>query len=81
MGFLAATPFLVKALSGPFGGITADLLQRRGLSTRSVRRLYFAVGKDSLETLKLAVSLTRSDLPPLGLCLREGKVEGGGGKE
>ena len=47
MGFLAATPFLVKALSGPFGGITADLLQRRGLSTRSVRRLYFAVGKDS----------------------------------
>ena len=52
MGFLAATPFLVKALSGPFGGITADLLQRRGLSTKSVRRLYFAVGKDSLESLK-----------------------------
>ena len=45
MGFLAATPFLVKSLSGPFGGITADLLRRRGLSTKSVRRLYFAVGK------------------------------------
>lgn len=70
MGFLAATPFLVKALSGPFGGITADLLQRRGLSTRSVRRLYFAVGKDS------KALVIRSDLPPLGLCLREGKVEG-----
>ena len=72
MGFLAATPFLVKALSGPFGGITADLLQRRGLSTRSVRRLYFAVGKDS------TALVIRSDLPPLGLCLREGKVEGAG---
>ncbi|KAK2572965.1 Vesicular glutamate transporter 2 [Acropora cervicornis] len=32
------------SLSGPFGGITADLLRRKGLSTRSVRRLYFAVG-------------------------------------
>ncbi|XP_031560826.1 uncharacterized transporter slc-17.2-like isoform X2 [Actinia tenebrosa] len=44
MGFLAAAPFLVKSLSGPFGGITADLLRRRWLSTRSVRRLYYSVG-------------------------------------
>ncbi|EDO48724.1 predicted protein, partial [Nematostella vectensis] len=43
MGFLAAAPFLVKSLSGPFGGVTADLLRRR-MSTQSVRRLYYSVG-------------------------------------
>lgn len=53
MGFLAATPFLVKSLSGPFGGITADLLRRKGLSTRSVRRLYFAVGTYIIDSKSL----------------------------
>ena len=54
MGFLAAAPFLVKSLSGPIGGVTADLLRRRYLSTRTVRRLYFGVGKCS----ELVVILT-----------------------
>ena len=55
MGFLAATPFLVKSLSGPFGGITADLFRRRGLSTKSVRRLYFAIGKQKVFFLFLKI--------------------------
>jgi len=60
MGFLAATPFLVKSLSGPFGGITADLLRRRGLSTKSVRRLYFAVGAMGAGTFILAAGYART---------------------
>ena len=45
MGFLAATPFLVKSLSAPLGGVAADLLRQRYFSTKFVRQLFFAVGK------------------------------------
>lgn len=44
MGFAAAAPFLFKSLSCPIGGITADLLRRRILSTKTVRRVYYSTG-------------------------------------
>ncbi|XP_048585459.1 vesicular glutamate transporter 1 isoform X2 [Nematostella vectensis] len=45
MGFVAATPFLLKAISCPVGGCVADMLRRRGyLRTISVRRLFYCAG-------------------------------------
>ena len=45
VGFAAAAPFVFKAISCPLAGITADLLRRNLLSTKSVRCLYYATGK------------------------------------
>ena len=45
VGFLAAAPFLFEALSEPLGGLTADLLRRRCLNTKAVRRLFFTMGQ------------------------------------
>ncbi|XP_068746722.1 vesicular glutamate transporter 1-like [Montipora capricornis] len=44
VGFAAAAPFVFKAISCPLAGITADLLRRNLLSTKSVRCLYYATG-------------------------------------
>jgi len=62
MGFLAAAPFLVKSLSGPIGGITADLLRRRHLSTQAVRQLYYAIGKLHASEAHLQKYMTRKRL-------------------
>ena len=45
MGFIASLPFLLKAIVGPVGGVLADLLRYKYMSTTNVRRLFFAVGK------------------------------------
>ena len=45
MGFVASLPFLLKAIVGPLGGVLADLLRYKYMSTTNVRRLFFAVGK------------------------------------
>lgn len=45
MGFIASLPFLLKAIVGPVGGVIADLLRYKCMSTTNVRRLFFAVGK------------------------------------
>ena len=48
MGFAAAAPFVFKSLSCPLSGITADLLRRNHLSTKTVRRVYYATGNGGL---------------------------------
>lgn len=45
MGFAAAAPFVFKSLSCPIAGVTADLLRRNILSTKTVRRVYYTAGK------------------------------------
>jgi len=44
MGFVASLPFLLKAIVGPLGGVLADLLRYKYMSTANVRRLFYAVG-------------------------------------
>ncbi|KAJ7378838.1 hypothetical protein OS493_020437 [Desmophyllum pertusum] len=44
MGFAAAAPFVFKSLSCPIAGITADLLRRNILSTKTVRKVYYTTG-------------------------------------
>lgn len=45
MGFLAAAPFLVKGLSTPMSGLSADILRKSRVSTSIVRKVFYAVGK------------------------------------
>ncbi len=46
MGFVAATPYILKSFIGPIGGITADILIKRKLLTvRGVRALFYGVGE------------------------------------
>ena len=45
MGFAAAAPFLLKSLSCPIAGVTADRLRRNILSAKTWRRVYFTAGK------------------------------------
>ena len=45
MGFIASLPFLLKAIVGPVGGVIADLLRYKYMSTANVRRLFYAIGK------------------------------------
>ncbi|XP_074615246.1 vesicular glutamate transporter 3-like isoform X1 [Acropora palmata] len=44
VGFAAAAPFVFKAVTCPLAGITADLLRRNLLPTKTVRRLYYTTG-------------------------------------
>ncbi|XP_044170620.1 vesicular glutamate transporter 3-like isoform X1 [Acropora millepora] len=44
VGFAAAAPFVFKAVTCPLAGITADLLRRNLLATKTVRRLYYTTG-------------------------------------
>ena len=45
-GFLAACPYLVKAILGPIGGMTADMLIRYKICTiGTVRKVFYAAGK------------------------------------
>ena len=45
-GFLAACPYLFKAILGPLGGITADMLLRYKICTiGTVRKAFYAAGK------------------------------------
>lgn len=44
MGFLAASPFLVKGLCTPMSGLTADILRKSRVSTTVVRKAFYAVG-------------------------------------
>ncbi|EDO48783.1 predicted protein [Nematostella vectensis] len=43
MGFLAAAPFLVKGVFTPVSGLTADLMRKK-MQTKTVRRVFYAVG-------------------------------------
>ena len=45
-GFVAALPFVARALLGPICGIISDTLRRNGVRTKTVRRMCFGVGKD-----------------------------------
>lgn len=45
MGFLAATPFLVKGLCSPMSGLAADVLRKSTVSTKNVRKVFYAAGK------------------------------------
>ena len=45
MGFLAAAPFLVKGLCTPLSGLAADVLRKSTVSTKSVRKGFYAAGK------------------------------------
>ena len=51
MGFAAAAPFLFKSLSCPVAGVTADLLRRNILSTKTVRRVYYTAGNTGFSLL------------------------------
>ncbi|KAL9982328.1 hypothetical protein ACROYT_G004357 [Oculina patagonica] len=44
MGFLAATPFLVKGLCSPMSGLAADVLRKSTVSTKNVRKVFYAAG-------------------------------------
>ena len=45
-GFLAACPYLFKAILGPLGGMTADMLIRYKIcSIGTVRKVFYAAGK------------------------------------
>lgn len=44
MGFLAATPFLVKGLCSPMSGLAADILRKSTVSTTTVRKGFYAAG-------------------------------------
>lgn len=45
-GFLAACPYLFKAILGPLGGITADMLIRYKMCTvGTVRKVFYAAGE------------------------------------
>ena len=45
-GFLAACPYLFKAILGPLGGVTADMLIRYKICTiGTVRKVFYAAGK------------------------------------
>eukprot|EP00794_Sanderia_malayensis_P005562 gene5562-6248_t len=45
MGFVAATPYILKSFIGPIGGISADILIRRKILTvKGVRVLFYGVG-------------------------------------
>lgn len=44
MGFAAAAPFVFKSLTCPLAGVTADLLRRNILSTKTVRRVFYTTG-------------------------------------
>ncbi|XP_068711966.1 vesicular glutamate transporter 3-like [Montipora foliosa] len=44
MGFLAASPFLVKGLCTPMSGLAADILRKSKMSTTTVRKVFYAAG-------------------------------------
>ena len=44
MGFMAAAPFLVKGLCSPMSGLAADVLRQSKVSTKNVRRGFYAAG-------------------------------------
>jgi len=44
MGFIASLPFLLKAIVGPLGGVVADMLRYKYLSTANTRRLFYIIG-------------------------------------
>lgn len=45
-GFLAACPYLLKAILGPLGGVTADALIRYKIcKIVTVRKIFYAAGK------------------------------------
>lgn len=45
-GFLAACPYLFKAILGPLGGITADMLIRYKMCTvGTIRKVFYAAGE------------------------------------
>jgi len=48
MGFLAATPFLVKGLCSPMSGLAADILRKSTVSTTTVRKAFYAAGALSM---------------------------------
>lgn len=51
MGFIASLPFLLKAIVGPLGGVVADLLRYKYMSTANVRRLFYTIGAISAAIL------------------------------
>lgn len=45
-GFLAACPYLFKAILGPLGGVTADgLIRYKICAIGTVRKVFYAAGK------------------------------------
>lgn len=44
MGFMAASPFLVKGVCSPLSGLAADVLRKSTVSTKNVRRVFYAAG-------------------------------------
>lgn len=44
MGFIASLPFLLKAIFGPVGGVIADLLRHKYMTTINVRRIFYVIG-------------------------------------
>lgn len=54
VGFAAAAPFVFKAVTCPLAGITADLLRRNLLSTKTVRRLCYTTGNVKRSIMELS---------------------------
>ena len=44
MGFMAASPFLVEGVCSPLSGLAADVLRKSTVSTKNVRRVFYAAG-------------------------------------
>ena len=46
MGFVAATPYILKSFIGPVGGISADIIiRRKWISIGATRAIFYGVGK------------------------------------
>ncbi|XP_066916551.1 sialin-like [Clytia hemisphaerica] len=70
MGFIASLPFLLKAIVGPLGGVIADLLRYKYMSTINVRRLFFALGSISAAILIVVTGYSHSPIiAVVSMCL------------
>lgn len=45
MGFVASLPFLLRGIMGPIGGVIADILRYKYMSTLNVRRMFYILGE------------------------------------
>ena len=60
MGFMAASPFLVKGVCSPLSGLAADMLRKSTVSTKNVRRVFYAAGTKKKRTYKSIFSILLS---------------------
>ncbi|XP_002166641.3 sialin [Hydra vulgaris] len=70
MGFVASLPFLLKAIVGPLGGVVADILRYKCMSTRAVRQLFYAIGAMSAAVMIVIAGYTDSPMfAVLSMCV------------